>query len=182
MNFEIISIGRLSRVKGHVVLLEALATLVAESLPLRVTLVGDGEERSVLERAAADANLLAHVAFTGWRDHQLVFEMLRRSDLCVMPSFAEGIPLTLMEAMAVGTPCIATYVGGVPELIQHGVSGELVPAGDSRMLGDSIRRLALSADLRKRYAQAARVQIEQYYDLANNGRELADLFQRELSQ
>lgn len=151
---RLLFVGRLAAVKGVPVLFEAMDRLRGEFPDLEVTLVGDGPDRKALEREAP-----AGVTFAGYRSQSEVAEMLRDSRALVLPSFAEGVPVVLMEAMASGLPVIATRIAGIPELVEEGRSGLLVPPGDAEALAEAIRRVLSDADLRDRMGAAGRERV-----------------------
>ncbi len=169
---EFLFVGRLARVKGLSVLLDALERM--GDVPLRLTIVGDGPDRALLERRAAP--LGDRVRFLGYRRQDEVAEMLDETDVFVLPSFAEGVPVVLMEALAAGRPVVATQVAGVSELVEDGVSGFLVPPGDIETLSDRIERLATSPELRARMTGAGRARVVERYDVAKESRRLLELF------
>ena len=170
----LVFVGRLAPVKGLRVLIGAMAKL-AETLPnLRLILVGDGPDRAALERAAAP--LGDRVRFTGYLSQSSVAEMLRNADICVLPSFAEGVPVVLMEALASSRPVVATQVAGVGELVEDGKSGFLVPPGDEISLADRIRTLALDPALRERMGAEGRRRVARDFDIATEAARLASLF------
>ena len=126
--------------KGHAELLEAFAHLAGEFPAARLLLVGDGTRRLSVEEQARGRGLGGRVVFTGFRDD--VPELLRTMDCFVLASTrTEGVPQSLLQAMAVGCPVVATAVGGIPELVRHGVNGLLVPPGDPAALAAAIRTL-----------------------------------------
>jgi glycosyltransferase involved in cell wall biosynthesis len=133
------TVGRLHRQKGHTVLIDA-AALVARDFPAaRFVIIGEGEERAALERKAGIVGVAQRFEMTG-ASHDVPFR-LASMDLFVLPSLWEGLPLTLLEAMAVGVPVVATSVDGVAEVIEDGEDGLLVPPGDSSALAAAIVRL-----------------------------------------
>ncbi|MGX9846164.1 glycosyltransferase [Limimaricola litoreus] len=150
---RLLFVGRLSAVKGLPVLLRALARARESRPALTLDLVGDGEDRAGLERLATDLGLGDAVRFHGYLGQAEVARMLRETGALVLPSFAEGVPVVLMEAMAAARPVIATRVGGVAELVEHGVSGLLVPPGAEAPLAEAIA--ALSGDAARRAAMGA---------------------------
>ncbi|MGY3438334.1 MULTISPECIES: glycosyltransferase family 4 protein [unclassified Marinovum] len=173
---HLLFVGRLAAVKGVPVLFDALAQ-VRDALPdLRVTLIGDGPERGELEQAAAGLGLGDMVAFAGYRNQTEVAQALRDTDALVLPSFAEGVPVVLMEAMAAGRPVIATQVGGVPELVEHGVSGCLVPPGDGDALAKAIMAVMADPDTRAAMGRAGREKVVDGFDIAKEAAWLARLF------
>jgi glycosyltransferase involved in cell wall biosynthesis len=178
---ELVTVGRLAPVKGHAILLEALALLRQNGGNVRLHLAGDGPERANLERAAAAHGLSEAAVFTGALTQDKVLELYRGADLFVLASFAEGIPVVLMEAMSMEIPCVATWVNGVPELIRDGVTGLLVPPANAPVLAEAIARLAGDSALQRRLAAAGRRQVVEKYDLVRNTTALRDLFARYLA-
>lgn len=138
---EILCVGRLSREKGHLVLLEALARLRDAGVRFHCTLVGDGPMRSMIERQTSLLGLNDRLTLTGSLPPERVAEHYERADLVVLPSFSEGVPIVLMEAMSCGRPVVATRVGGVPEIVEHEGGGLLVSPGDPDELAVALRRL-----------------------------------------
>lgn len=178
---EIVCVGRLSPEKGQHVLLAAMECLIAEDRDVRLRLVGDGPGRAALERHAADRGLAARVVFEGWASPERVRGLYSQADICAMPSFSEGIPVALMEAMAVGLACVATRITGIPELIEDGVHGLLVTPSDEAELARAIVRLMNDAPLRRQLGEAARRRVLADYDFARNAAILAEIFRRRLS-
>lgn len=131
-------IGRLSAQKGHLTLIEALALLHARGLRARLVLAGDGEMRPDVERAIAAAGLNAHVEITGWIDEAEVRRRIVASRALVLASFAEGLPMVIMESLALGRPVIASRIMGIPELVEHDSSGWLVTPGRADLLADAM--------------------------------------------
>ena len=122
-------VGRLSAQKGQLLLLDAFAQLIAGGADARLVLAGDGELRSVIEGRIAEHGLGDRVSITGWISGEQVRALLQASRALVLPSFAEGLPVVIMESFALGRPVISSYVAGIPELVEPGRSGWLVPAG-----------------------------------------------------
>jgi len=169
---HLVFVGRLVPIKGLRVLMEAFAAARAEVPGLRLTLVGDGADRAHLETLAAPYG--DHVRFTGYLDQDGVAESLRGADALVLPSFAEGVPVVLMEAMASGKPVIATQVGGVSELVEDGVSGFVVPPGDPDSLTRAITALADPA-ARSRMGTAGRAKVLAEFDIRREAARIAAL-------
>jgi len=178
--FEILSVGQMVPIKAHRLLLEALARLVPEHPRLRLRLVGEGPERRELERYAAALGLADRVQFEGALGFDRVEQLYRRADLFVLASFDEGLPVVLMEAMAMRLPCVATSVAGIPELIRDGVDGLLVAPSDVEGLAEAIRGLVRDPERRRRMGEAARQRILACYDLRRNTAALAEIFRRRL--
>ena len=133
-----VSVGRLSEQKGQLILVEAAAILAARGLDFEVVLVGDGPMRGEIEARVARDGLGGRVRLLGWRDADGVRDEILAARAMVLPSFAEGLPVVLMEALALGRPAISTYVAGIPELIEPGVSGWLVPPGSATALAEAM--------------------------------------------
>jgi glycosyltransferase involved in cell wall biosynthesis len=136
---RLVCVGRLCEQKGQLLLLEAAARLVREGLELELVLAGDGELRAPLEAAILRLGLERSVRITGWISNERVRQEIQAARALVLPSFAEGLPVVLMEAMALGRPVITTYVAGIPELVEPLRSGWLVPAGDVTALAAAMR-------------------------------------------
>ena len=122
-------------------LLPALAA-ARQRADIHLTLVGDGELRPEIEGLIAAQSLRGHVTLTGWLDEAGVRAQLAASHALVLPSFAEGLPMVVMEAMAQGRPALATAIAGVPELVTPGETGWLVPAGDETALARAMVAVA----------------------------------------
>jgi glycosyltransferase involved in cell wall biosynthesis len=168
---RLLFVGRLAPVKGLRILIEALRRA---ALPVHLTVIGDGPDRAHLERAAAA--LGGRVRFTGYLDQEAVAARLAGADIVVLPSFAEGVPVMLMEAMAAGLPVIATQVAGTAELVEDSVSGLLVPPGDALSLARAIDALAADPDRRARLGAAGRARVRAAFDIRDEARRLAALF------
>ncbi|RIL05742.1 MAG: colanic acid biosynthesis glycosyltransferase WcaL [Proteobacteria bacterium] len=122
-------VGRLAPQKGQLLLVDAFAELIAAGNDARLVLAGDGELRAAIEERIAHHGLGDRIAITGWVGSEQIRELLGESRALVLPSFAEGLPVVIMEAFALGRPVVTTYVAGIPELVEPGRSGWLVPAG-----------------------------------------------------
>ncbi len=148
--------GRITKQKALEVALDALGRLDGVTLAI----AGDGPDLPDLRRKVAELGLDARVRFLGPLDRERVLTLFRAADASLLTSSWENFPHTVVEALAVGTPVIATAVGGVPELVRDGENGLLVPAGDSNALAAAIRRLIDHPDLRERLAAAAAPSVE----------------------
>lgn len=137
---RLICVGRLSMEKGHLVLIEAIARM-KDAPPFEVVIVGDGPMRHAIEAKAAVLGVQDRVTMTGWMSSENVHNEIARSCAMILPSFAEGLPVVLMEAFAVGRPVIATAIAGIPELVEPGISGWLVPAGSVDALATAMHEL-----------------------------------------
>ena len=152
--------GRLSPEKGHRYLLEAVAKLVQNLPRLLLVLLGDGRERANLEQQAKQSGIEKHVLFAGFKKD--IRPWIEACDLLVNPSLTEGTPNVVLEAMALGTPVIATRVGGVPDVVEHMISGILVAPADSSALTAAIHALLSSPSEQLRLAQNAQRRLFQY--------------------
>lgn len=148
---QFVCVGRLTPQKGQLVLLDAFAALLASGVEARLVLAGDGELREVVEARIEALDLGDDVEITGWVDEGTVREHLLASRCFVLPSFAEGLPVVIMEALALMRPVLSTYVAGIPELVVPGENGWLVPAGDVEALTRALQRVASTpvAELQK---------------------------------
>ena len=169
-------VGRLAGIKGVPVLLAALADLAARRPAARLALVGDGPERAAIEAEAARLGVAERVEFLGYLGQAEVAAELARSDLFVLPSFAEGVPVVLMEAMASGLPVVATRVAGVGELVEDGVAGRLVAPGDIASLTAAIEALLADPERRAAMGRAGRAKVEAEFDVRREAARLAALF------
>jgi glycosyltransferase involved in cell wall biosynthesis len=179
--FEILSVGRLAAVKGQQVMIAAVDAVVKEGRRIRLRLAGDGPDRAELEREVARRGLSQVVAFEGNLNQDRLRAVYCESDAFLLSSFGEGLPVVLMEAMAMEIPCIATWVAGVPELIRDGVDGLLVAPGDVQSLARAIVRLMSDSGLQRRLGQSGRQRILEGYDVAANAGRLGEVFSRRLA-
>jgi len=154
-------IGRLAPEKGPDLFLRMARLLANDPHDVHFVLIGDGPLRRTLEKMAGDLALTNRVHFTGVRDD--VDALLPSLALTVLSSHAEGMPLALMEAMAAGLAVVATSVGGVPELVEHGYSGYLVPPEDPRALAEAVKELLDNGPLRLRMGAAARARARDHW-------------------
>lgn len=179
--FELLSVGRLVSAKGQHILLDALASLLRGGRKVRLTLVGAGSDRASLEAQAAKLGLGEAVKFAGAVNQDDIQTYYVQADAFVLPSFAEGIPVVLMEAMALGVPCVATHITGIPELIRNGIEGLLVTPSDTEGLAGAVERLMDDPDLGKRLVEAGRAKVLADYELNGSIARLAQVFSRRLS-
>ena len=175
---RLVCVGRLAEQKGQLLLVEAAGRLVAEGFDdFEVVLIGDGPMRGPVENLAARLGVTRQVRVTGWMGGKAVRAALDDSRGLVLPSFAEGLPMVIMESLALGRPVIATYVGGVAELVEPGVNGWLVPAGSIEPLVTAMREMLTATPeglTRMGLAGAARVAVQ--HDSAREVARLAKLF------
>lgn len=158
------TVGRLTPVKGLSYLLQAVSILLRQRVDLRLLIVGDGVIRKDLEAQAHDLGISENVVFLGHREDTL--ELMQAMDIFVLPSLSEGIPMALLEAMAVSRPVVASRVGGIPEIITDGIDGYLVEAMDAEGLVNRCRRLIDSPDLARNMGDQARSRVERDFSAA----------------
>jgi colanic acid/amylovoran biosynthesis glycosyltransferase len=168
--------GRLEAEKGLPVLFESLRILLAQGYEFELTLVGDGCDRHALENLGRQLGISDRLVFVGYASQDGVRAHLEDSDIFILPSFAEGVPVSLMEAMACGVPVLATYVGGVAELVEPERTGLLVPPADSLKLSEAIARYFDDFELRKKVSRLARQMVVTSFNLDSEVGALADLF------
>lgn len=174
---RLVCVGRLCEQKGQLVLLQAAAELKRQGLSFELVLVGDGEMRVEVESAIADLGLRDQVAITGWQSAEQVRRHIGASRALVLPSFAEGLPVVIMEALAMCRPVISTWVAGIPELVRPGENGWLAPAGAVAPLAAAMREaLALPAAKLEEMGRAGRELVAEQHDADRNARTLNDLF------
>ena len=161
---QLLCVARLAEQKGHHVLLAAVDELRRAGLEFHLRLVGDGPLRPSLEAAVRARRLGAHVSFEGACSEQRVRTLYDAADMFVLTSFAEGMPVSLMEAMAMGIPCVATHVGGTAELIRDGIDGVLVPPADPSAVAQALARLAGNEGLRRHFGAAGRRRVLETYE------------------
>jgi glycosyltransferase involved in cell wall biosynthesis len=172
--------GRLVELKGIEYLLSAAAALRSEFPALRLEIAGSGPERDKLEAAVADSGLGDHVTFLGWvRDLTTV---LPRWDVFVMPSLEEGFPIAALDAMAAGLPVVATSVGGIPELIEDGKTGWLVPPRHAEALASRLRLLLSNPELRSRMGAAGYARVRDHFSAAQMTESIAQLYDELLDE
>jgi len=159
----IVCAARLSAEKCHEILLHSVAELRRRGLPVRLLLIGAGPMKDALQRKARELELAAHVQFVGYLPQDKLAQYLAASDVFALPSLAEGLPVSILEAMACGTAVVATHVDGTPDIITDGQNGFLVPPGDVAALTARLEQ-ALSDDaLRQRLADAGLQRIRERF-------------------
>ncbi len=182
--FSILCIGTLHPVKGHKYLIEACRLLRERGLNIRCHLVGDGPDRATLFKQAVAADLADRIYFPGQCEASQVARLLGNAHLVAAPSVPtrdgrrEGIPVAIMEAMASGVPVVASNLSGIPELVEDGSSGLLVPPGDATALADAIEQIHDTPQFARRLVRAAREKVVEHFNLHCNAALLARRFRR----
>ncbi len=173
---HILCVARLLPAKGLSDLLDAVATLRRAHPRIRCTLVGDGPDRARLEARCLELGLTDAVHFAGFVGQDAIQPYYEAADVFVLPSYAEGVPVVLMEALAKGVPAIATAVGGTSELIEHGVTGLLVPPGRPDRLADALDAALHNGALRARLIEHGRAKVLEEFEMTAIGRQVAEHF------
>lgn len=174
--FRLVSVGHLSPVKGYPLLIEAVQLLRTGGKSVVLTLIGEGVARVEIETLVRKLDLQEYVHLVGACNHDRVRDYLGQGDVFVVSSFLEGVPVVLMEAMAMEIPCVATRITGIPELIESEIDGLLVSPGSAECLAEAIGRLVDDHDLARRLGSAGRRKIAQRYHLGRNTKRLCETF------
>jgi len=178
----IIAVGRLVEKKGFADLIEASKLLVDQGINFRCRIVGAGELQQELEQLIRARGLVPHVELLGPRPQSEVFQLMHESAVFAAPCVVgtdgnrDGLPTVLLEAMALGTPCISTAVTGIPEVVQDEKTGLIVPQHDPASLARAIRRLLDDVPLRLQLATNARQYIEDHFDIRRNAAHIRNIF------
>jgi colanic acid/amylovoran biosynthesis glycosyltransferase len=175
---RLVCVGRLCEQKGQLLLIEAARLLAERGTKFELVLAGDGEMRGEIEALTARYGLTDTVRITGWISSDEVRAEILAARALVLPSFAEGLPVVIMEAMALRRPVITTFVAGIPELIQHGEHGWLVPAGDLESLAGAMEEcLRTAPEAITRMGEGARQRVLQRHDVDKEAAKLAELIE-----
>ena len=173
---EILCIGRLTPAKGQHLLIDAVERLAQQGRRVRLRLVGGGPDEPSLREHAAQIMMAENVIFEGAVNQDRIRTLYAAADIFCLPSFAEGVPVVLMEAMAMGIACVSTNITGIPELIRNGIDGLLVPPADLDALVDALATLMDDPALRERLGASGRGRILEHYNLERNVEQLARHF------
>ena len=174
--FEILCVGRLTPAKGQHLLIDAVERLAKAGGRVRLRLVGGGPDEAALREHAAQSAFPECVVFEGAVNQDRIRTFFAAADLFCLPSFAEGVPVVLMEAMAMEIPCVTTHITGIPELIRNGIDGLLVAPSDLDALAGALARLICDAGLRERMGKSGRARVVEQYDLRRSVERLAGIF------
>jgi glycosyltransferase involved in cell wall biosynthesis len=176
---RLVCVGRLCEAKGQALLIQAAARLAIRNIDFQLIFAGDGPLRAALEALIDDLRLRDRVRITGWISGTQVREELLASRAMVLPSFAEGLPVVIMEAMALRRPVLTTYVAGIPELVIHRETGWMFPAGSVEDLALAMEQCLLCPDEEiTRMGEAARQRVIRLHSIDEEARELAALFRQ----
>ena len=177
---RLVCVGRFDARKGQIVLVQAVRRLRDAGVYCELVLVGDGPYRNYIEEAVLHADLQDAITITGLASGERVKAEITASRCLVLPSFSENLPVVIMEAMALGRPVISTYTAGIPELVEPGKTGWLVPAGDEIALSGAMRE-ALEADVDRlaTLGAAGRARIIEHHDSVKEAAKLKRLFEEQ---
>ena len=176
---RLVCVGRLCEQKGQLLLIRAVANLKARGVDMQLVLAGDGDMRAPVEELIDALGVADRVRITGWIDSAQVRREILAARALVLPSFAEGLPVVIMEAMAVGRPVISTYVAGIPELVRDDVDGWLVPAGDVHALADAMQDcLEASRERMAAMGRSAHARVGERHHVDVEAAKLRTLFER----
>jgi colanic acid/amylovoran biosynthesis glycosyltransferase len=174
---RLVCVGRLCADKGQLLLVEAAGRLAREGVELEIVLVGDGGSRREIEEKIRLLGLESRVLLRGWMDGEGVRREIEEARALVLPSFAEGLPVVIMEALALGRPVLSTYVAGIPELVRPGVNGWLVAAGSVEALVHSLREvLDAPRERLDAFGLAGRTAVAERHDANKEAARLAEHF------
>ena len=152
-HYLILFVGRLSEEKGVAYLIEAMPEILKEIPNISLMIIGDGPEKNNLEELVKRLNLAKNIIFRGWIPNKDLNKVYRNADIFVLPSLREGLPVVLLEAMACGTPVVASKVGGIPDIIKNGENGFLIEPKNSKEFADKIIRLLLDEKLKQKFSE-----------------------------
>ena len=180
---RLVCVGRLSKEKGQLLLVEATYQLMQKGIEFELVLAGDGEMRSEIEDLIAQYGLTKQIRITGWLSSNQVREEILAARSLVLPSFTEGLPVVIMEAFALRRPVLATYVGGIPELVIQGENGWLFPAGSVHDLTAALEDcLSKSPDELKKMGDSGHDRVVERHSIDTEAAKLAELFRASSEQ
>lgn len=174
--FTLVYVGRLAAVKNHVVLLNAFRSALSSMPGLRLWMVGDGSERSALERTASELGITAEVTF--WGQQLDVAPFFSAADAFIMSSKSEGLPISLLQAFSLGLPAIVTDVGGMAEVVRLSQAGVIVPRTDAREMSAAILRLASNPGEWEHFSRNAEAAFDSHFTLQTMVNTYMDLYRR----
>jgi len=179
---RLVCVGRLCEQKGQLLLINALSRLAEKGIDFELVLAGDGEMRTEIEERIRQHALESKVRITGWISSNQVREEILASRAMVLPSFAEGLPVVIMEAMALRRPVLTTYVAGIPELVHSGENGWLFPAGDVDELVKALEDfLDTPTEIIEKMGQAAHQRVLERHSIDTEAAKLAEYFVQAMS-
>jgi len=161
-DFVIVTVASLVKNKGHLIIIDAIKSVLKKNSNIKLLIIGDGPLKNELEEYVIDCQLALHICFAGIRKD--VYTLLNLADLFILSTIErEGLGVSIIEAMSMGVPVIGTSIGGIPELIKNQVNGLLVPPGNSYELAVAIERLVADKDLRRKMVKQGKKMYEQKF-------------------
>ena len=177
-NYTLVCVGRLTDLKGQLLFPKVAKSLLEKYPDLKIILIGDGPSRPALEAQISANNLETVIELRGWQTNAEVKQVIQSSRALILPSFAEGLPIVFMESLALGRPVLATYIAGIPELVDE-ECGWIVPAGSEASLKDALDDiLSSSADVLVKKGEVGRQRIEEQHSIAILANNLATEFKK----
>lgn len=173
---RLVCVARLSPEKGHAGLIQSFAALIEEGIDAELELVGDGPDRKRIEAQVDSLGLRNRVILRGQVGEHEAMAAMSQATVGVLASFMEGLPVVIMEALALGVPVVAPCVAGIPELVEHGVSGLTFPPGDWESLTQALRQMLTDPELRKRTAEEGKRRIEKEFYVDSSLKPLIEAF------
>jgi glycosyltransferase involved in cell wall biosynthesis len=175
---RLVCVGRLCIQKAQFELVAAARRLRDSGTNFEIVLVGDGPMRPLIEEAIKQNGLTDRISITGWVSGERVHAEMTRARVLVLPSFSEDLPVVIMESMALGRPVISTYVAGIPEIVQPGKNGWLVPASDEIALADAVNEaLTTPVEQLAKMGAAGREYVREYHSAAKEAAKMKELFE-----
>jgi glycosyltransferase involved in cell wall biosynthesis len=178
---RVISVARLSPEKGHLILLDALKILRDDGMKVELQIIGAGPFEGAIRREGESLGLGDMVTYTGELAPAEVAKHLAEADIFCLPSFSEGLPVSVMEAMAIGVPVVSTWISGIPELAINEVTALTVPASNTAALAAALKKVVSDKELRARLSGNARAEVERMHDIGANSEKLLSMFQSVLN-
>jgi glycosyltransferase involved in cell wall biosynthesis len=177
---RIVAVGRLAKEKGYEFLIRAAQQIQHSGERIEVEIVGDGSQSEYLRSLANDLGVADRITFRGWLTPEETKRAIRQATILVHPAaeLGDGVPNVIKESMALGTPVVASSIAGIPELLQGGEHGVLVPPRDTDALAGAIKHLLRNPVMRSSYAESARRHVERKFDLSRNGHQLSAVLRR----
>jgi glycosyltransferase involved in cell wall biosynthesis len=173
---NLLFIGRMVPVKGQALLIDAVEQLRRSDVNVEAILLGDGVRREALTRIVRERRLEDVVKLPGAVGQDQIRHYYEQADIFVLPSFAEGVPTVLMEAMAMGLPVVTTRIAGIPELVEDGRSGFVVAPGRVDALVDAVARLAADPELRRQMGEHGRAKVIADFSIEPSAAQMHEMF------
>ncbi len=175
---RLLTVARFDPMKGHIILLDAVAQLRKRGIPVVLDVIGDGPTRSAIEHRIAELDIADSVVLHGSIGQDKIVDFFHAADVFCLPSFGEGVPVVLMEAMACGLPVVTSRIAGIQELVQDQVSGYVVPPGRADLVADAVAALAADPTRRAAFGAAGRATVCEQFDITKIGPAIAQLHQQ----